>query len=63
MKKIYIVPETNIYKVNVVSHLMEPSSFETREDTADGDLDLSREANTDNTENTNNRGNVWDNIW
>ena len=62
MKKIYIAPETNIYKVNVVSHLMEPS-FGTREGTPDGDLDLSREDNTDNTDNTNNRSNVWDNIW
>ena len=47
MKKIYIAPETNIYKVNVVS--MMATSFGTIEDTPDGDLELSREENTDNT--------------
>ena len=59
MKKIYIAPETNIYKVNVVS--MMATSFGTIEDTPDGDLDRSREENTDNT--GNNRSNIWDNAW
>ena len=59
MKKIYIAPETNIYKVNVVS--MMATSFGTIEDTPDGDLELSREENTDNT--GNNRSNIWDNAW
>ena len=59
MKKIYIAPETNIYKVNVVS--MMATSFGTIEDTPDGDLELSREENTDNTDI--NRNNIWDNAW
>ena len=59
MKKIYIAPETNIYKVNVVS--MMATSFGTIEDTPDYNLELSREENTDNTDI--NRNNIWDNAW
>ena len=59
MKKIYIAPETNIYKVNVVS--MMATSFGTIEDTPDDNLELSREENTDNTDI--NRNNIWDNAW
>ena len=61
MKKKYFAPETNIYKVNVVSHLMQPSSFEFVDDPIDPKEfdDASREENADG----NNRSNVWDNIW
>ena len=63
MKKLYIAPETNVYKVNVLSSMMVVTSFTIKDDdnpTPDTDFDPSRE---DNTDNTNNRSNVWDNIW
>lgn len=61
MKKTYNVPETIVYRVNVTSHLMEPS-FEIKpgeETIGDDDFEQSREENNTN----NNRGSVWDNIW
>lgn len=58
MKKTYNVPETIVYRVNVTSHLMEPS-FEIKETIDDGDFEQSREDNNTN----NNRNTVWDNIW
>ena len=62
MKKLYIVPETNVYKVNVHSSMMVATSFTIIDDdpTPDSDFELSREDNTDNTVN---HSNVWDNIW
>ncbi len=60
MKKTYNVPETIVYRVNVTSHLMDPS-FEIKDETiGDGDFEQSREENIDE---NNNRGSVWDNIW
>ena len=59
MKKTYNVPETIVYRVNVTSHLMDPS-FEIKEETVDGDFEQSREENIDE---NNNRNSVWDNIW
>ncbi len=59
MKKTYNVPETIVYRVNVTSHLMDPS-FEIKEETiGDGDFEQSREEN--NTDNK--RGSIWDNAW
>ncbi len=62
MKKLYIAPETNVYIINVVSHLMDPSFVLNPEDgpeISDDDFEQSREEN--NTDN--NRGNIWDNGW
>ena len=62
MKKTYNVPETIVYRVNVTSHLMEPS-FEIKpgdETIDDGDFEQSREENIDE---NNNRGSIWDNAW
>ena len=65
MKKIYLEPETTVYKVNVTSVMA--TSFKLDEGEEGGGVseddfnDASREENTDN---TNNGGNsVWDNIW
>ena len=59
MKKTYNVPETIVYRVNVTSHLMEPS-FEIKPGIGDDDFEQSREEN--NTE-SNNRNSIWDNAW
>ena len=62
MKKTYNVPETIVYRVNVTSHLMEPS-FEIKpgeDPIGDDDFEQSREENIDE---SNNRGSVWENLW
>ena len=62
MKKTYNVPETIVYRVNVTSHLMEPS-FEIKpgeDPIGDDDFEQSREENNNE---SNNRGNVWENLW
>ena len=62
MKKIYNVPETIVYRVNVTSHLMEPS-FEIKpgeDPIGDDDFEQSREENNNE---SNNRGSVWENLW
>ena len=65
MKKFYIAPETNVYKVNALSSMMVATSFGVVGDDTpinEGDFtDGSRDNGTD--DNTNNRSNVWDNIW
>lgn len=61
MKKLYIAPETNVYIINVVSHLMDPSFVLNPEggpEISDDDFDQTREDNIDNY-----RGNIWDNAW
>ena len=59
MKKIYLEPETIVYKVNVASYLA--TSFDIQPDPiGDNDFEQSRE---DNTDENNNRGSVWDNAW
>lgn len=61
MKKLYIVPETNVYRVNILSSLM-VTSFEIKpgeDPISDDDFELSRENNNDD----NNRGSIWDNAW
>ena len=64
MKKLYIAPETNVYKVNVLSSMMVGSVKINDGTISDDDFDPSRDNGTDdNTDNTVNRSNVWDNIW
>lgn len=65
MKKIYLEPETTVYKVNVTSVMATSFKFDEGEG-GDGVSeeffnDASREENTD--EDNNNRNSVWDNIW
>ena len=59
MKKEYIKPSTEIYRISPI-RLVAESSGTTIDDTpgtVDYDVDDARE------DNTNNRSNVWDNIW
>ena len=65
MKKIYLKPETNVYKVNVTSVMATSFKFDEGEG-GDGVSekvfnDASREENTDNE--NNNRNSIWDNAW
>ena len=61
MKNIYISPKTDLYRINVRSLMA--TSFEYVEN-PDDFTDASRDnATDDNTDNTVNRSNVWDNIW
>lgn len=68
MKKTYISPEINVYMINVVSHLMEPSlsgnvkgSIEINETPVSDDPSEFELASRK--DNGGGGGNIWDNAW
>lgn len=63
MKKIYLKPETNVYKVNVTSVMATSFRFEEGEEGGGVSEDDFNDASRENNNTDNNRGSVWDNAW
>lgn len=60
MKKIYIKPSAEIYKLSPIHHIVEGSiELDNTPGTEDIDVGDVREDNSDNS----NGGNIWDNAW
>ncbi len=63
MKKIYLKPETNVYKVNVTSVMATSFRFDEGEGGDGVSEEVFNDASRENNNDDNNRGNVWDNAW
>lgn len=62
MKKEYIKPSTETYKLSPI-HIVAESSGTTIDDTPGAeDIDVG-DAREENIDESNNRGSVWDNLW
>lgn len=62
MKKLYIAPETNVYKLNSMSFIagsVDSGSVPIIDDGSVGESDFTDATRDDNS----NGGNIWDNAW
>ena len=62
MKKIYIAPETNVYKINVISSLL-VASLDNDNAVTIKDVETNEDDFIDPSRDGNNHSNVWDNAW